>query len=199
MPRTSKPQSSATWSLDDVAAWFTGRVPDGWFTAALDVTVDRDEILVVGTLAEPKVEGSSDDARQVACLARIDGFREDTRAQRMRVAGDAERIWGRKVSWGASCGEVRQDFTTHAAPVMTRLRMSERSVLDTLIDAGVARTRSESVAWCVRLVGKHQSDWIGQLREAMEHVERVRADGPDTSPDAPEGEADTDPDEATDS
>jgi hypothetical protein len=124
MPRASKPQSTKTWSKDEVAAWFTGRVPDAWFTATPDVVIDRDEILVTGDLAEPAVEGSSDDAREVACLARIDGFREDTRAQRMRVAGDAERLWGRKVSWAATCGEARQDFTTHAAPVMTRLRMS---------------------------------------------------------------------------
>ena len=61
---------------------------------------------------------------------------------------------------------------------MTRLRMDERAVLDTLIDAGVARSRSEALAWCVRLVGTHQADWIEQLREAMAHVEKVRAEGP---------------------
>ena len=35
---------------------------------------------------------------------------------------------------------------------MTRLRMPERRVLDTLVDAGVARSRSHALAWCVRLV-----------------------------------------------
>jgi hypothetical protein len=184
MTKAGKAQSTKTWSLDEVAGWFAGRLPDDWFTAAVEVTVDRDEILVAGALAEPKVDADNDDARQVACIARIDGFREDTRAQRMRVADDAERLWGRKVSWAAECGPVRRDFTTHAAPVMTRLRMPERAVLDTLIDSGVARSRSEALAWCVRLVGRHQSDWIDQLREAMEHVERVRADGPD-----PDGQA----------
>jgi hypothetical protein len=188
MPRTTKPSPpQQSWSLDDVAAWFAGRIPDGWFTASVEVTVDREEILVLGQLAEPKVDDSTADARQVACLARIDGFREDTRAQRMRVADDAERLWDRKVSWGAACGDARQHFTTQAVPVMTRLRMTERSVLDTLIDAGVARSRSEALAWCVRLVGKHQAEWIGQLREAMEHVERVRSDGPD-----PDDAAETD-------
>ncbi len=62
---------------------------------------------------------------------------------------------------------------------MTRLRFDERAVLDTLIDAGVARSRSEALAWCVRLVGRHQSDWISQLRDAMAQVEQVRSDGPD--------------------
>ncbi len=56
--------------------------------------------------------------------------------------------------------------------------MPERAVLDTLLDAGVARSRSEALAWCVRLVGRHEKDWIDQLREAMATVEAVRAEGP---------------------
>jgi len=43
----------------------------------------------------------------------------------------------------------------------------------------VARSRSEALAWCVRLVGKHQSEWIESLREALTNVEKVRAEGPD--------------------
>src|SRR5262249_22612546 len=141
------------------------------------------EILVAGRLSQAAVEeGAGEDARRVADLSRIDGFREDTRGQRMRIADDAERLWGRKVSWAARCGEVETQFTTQSVPVMTRLRMAERHVLDTLIDAGVARSRSEALAWCVRLVGKHQADWIGQLREAMASVQKVRDGGPD--PDA---------------
>lgn len=173
----------STWSREEVTAWFAGRLPDGWFTSPPDVSVDREEILVVGRVGQASVdEGGGEDARQVADMARIDGFREETRAQRMRIADDAERLWGRKVSWGARCGEVDTLFTTQSVPVMTRLRMSERHVLDTLIEAGVARSRSEALAWCVRLVGKHQSDWIEQLRGAMETVQKVRDDGPD--PDA---------------
>jgi hypothetical protein len=97
----------------------------------------------------------------------------------MSIASEAETLWGRKVSWGVRCGEVEELFTTHSAPVMTRLRMKERAVLDTLIDAGVARSRSEALAWCVRLVARHEEDWIEQLRTAMTHVEEVRAAGPD--------------------
>jgi hypothetical protein len=63
-------------------------------------------------------------------------------------------------------------------PVMTRLRMPERAVLDTLVAAGVARSRSDALAWCVRLVGMHQSDWIKGLREALVKVEEVRGKGP---------------------
>lgn len=176
--------STRVWSVQDVQSWFVGRMPDGWFGEAPVVRGDRDEILVVGSLTLPTrgdgLDGSSLDPDQVeiSCLARIAGFREDTREQRMRIADEAEVLWGRKVSWGASCGGVDQQFTTQSSPVMTRLRMPERAVLDTLIDAGVARSRSEALAWCVRLVGQHQGDWIEQLREAMSQVEQVRADGP---------------------
>jgi hypothetical protein len=173
-------QTKKVWTLDDVGAWFAGRLPDGWFVASPDVQADREEILVVGELAEPDLGDDADDeARQVACLARLSGFREDTRGARMKIADDAEVLWSRKVSWGARCGGHEELFTTQSVPVMTRLRMRERAVLDTLIDAGVARSRSEALAWCVRLVGRHQSEWIGQLREAMAKVEQVRADGPD--------------------
>jgi hypothetical protein len=65
-----------------------------------------------------------------------------------------------------------------SVPVMTRLRQRDRLVLDTLVDAGVARSRSDALAWCVRLVGKHSDDWLGQLREAMRTVEQVRDAGP---------------------
>jgi hypothetical protein len=185
------------WTITEVSAWFAGRTPDIWFSSPPEVTADREEILVVGTLPEPTVgEDAEADAREVAQRARIKGFREDTRAQRMRIADEAEVLWGRKVSWGAACGEVRDLFTTQSVPVMTRLRMAERSVLDTLIDAGVARSRSEALAWCVRLVGQHQSDWIDQLREAVARVEEVRAEGPDRSPE-PESESEPVADDAT--
>jgi len=169
------------WTLPEVQAWFAGRLPDGWFTAPPTVTADREEILVVGPLPEPDVGEAGHDAATVARRARIRGFREDTRSARMRIADEAEMLWGRKVSWGAACGSVDEVFTTQSVPVMSRLRMSERAVLDTLIDAGVARSRSEALAWCVRLVGEHQADWIEQLRDAVANVERVRKGGPDVA------------------
>jgi hypothetical protein len=69
-------------------------------------------------------------------------------------------------------------FTTAGVPVMTRLRMGDRRVLDTLIDAGVARSRSEALAWCVRLVSQHEAEWIAELRDAMKTVDEVRTRGP---------------------
>jgi hypothetical protein len=104
--------------------------------------------------------------------------RAQRRRQRIEIAREAEHRFGRKVSWGVICGEKTVMFTTFSIPVMTRLRQPERLVLDTLVDAGVARSRSDALAWCVRLVGQHEDAWLGDLRAALRHVEQVRADGP---------------------
>ena len=165
-----------------IEGWFAGRLPDEWFSGAPTVTADRDEILVVGTLAEPEYPTGADDAAiGAARRARIQRFREDTREQRMRIADEAEAKTGRKVAWGARCGDEEQTFTTLAVAAMTRLRMRERQTLDTLVGAGVARSRADALAWCVRLVGDHESEWIGQLRDALVGVEAARASGPKPS------------------
>ena len=159
----------------EVAGWFAGRLPDDWFTAPVDLTIDRDEITVVGTLAEPAA-GEGDQV--AACTGRIARFREETRQQRMAIADAAQERYGRSVAWGAACGDEREVFTNVSVPVMTRLRQRERLVLDTLVDAGVARSRSEALVWAVRLVGQHTEDWLTDLRDAMASVEEVRGRGP---------------------
>ncbi|GAB3494699.1 hypothetical protein [Flexivirga lutea] len=164
--------------MDTIAGWFAGRLPDEWFDGAPEVTVDRDEIVVVGRLPAPEVDGDEADGASAAESGRIKRWREDTRGKRMRIADEAERRFGAKVAWGAVCGETRQLFTNLSVPVMTRLRQPERRVLDTLVDAGVARSRSEALAWCVRLVGQHEDEWIGRLREAVSAVHDVRDEGP---------------------
>jgi hypothetical protein len=160
--------------------WFAGRLPDSWFVGPPAVTHDRDEVVVIGTLAEPETGDADDETRATARRSRIEGFREDTRALRMRIADEAEGRFARKVAWGARCGDEEELFTTLSVPVMTRLRLPERQVLDTLVDAGVARSRSHALAWCVRLVGDHEGAWIDQLREALVHVEKVRSVGPES-------------------
>ena len=162
----------------EIAGWFLGRIPDDWFTGPPEVHVDREEIVVLGTLAPPKAS-TDDDARTAACTARATRFREETREARVRVAEEAEHRFARKVSWGVVLDGERYLFTHAAVPVMTRLRFGERAVLDTLIDAGVARSRSEALAWCVRLVERHQGEWIGQLRDALAHVATARSAGPE--------------------
>lgn len=162
-------------SRSDVAGWLAGRLPDEWFTEPPEVTVDREEITVVGRLAVP--EAGDSDASAVAA-GRISRFREETRRQRMAIADEAEARYRRKVAWGAVAGDRRAIFTNLAVPAMTRLRQPERLVLDTLVDAGVARSRAEALAWCVKLVGQHQDEWLARLREALSAVETVRAQGP---------------------
>jgi hypothetical protein len=167
-------------SADDAPAWFAGRLPDDWFVGEPTVTVDREEIIVVGELPEPEVAKDADSAAQAAAAAgRIGRFREDTREERMQIADEAEARYGRKVAWGASIGDARTLFTHLAVPVMTRLRQDERRVLDTLVDAGVARSRSDALAWCVTLVGEHTEEWLSGLRAAMSEVDKLRAQGPE--------------------
>jgi hypothetical protein len=163
---------------DGVAGWFAGRLPEGWFEGSPEVAVDRDEIVVVGALAPLQLDGGDAVAAAEAEAGRLSRFREETREERMRIAREAEHRYGRKVAWGAQVGDTRQLFTTLSVPVMTRLRQQERLVLDTLVDSGVARSRSEALAWCVRLVGENTGPWLDELRSAMEAVEKVRASGP---------------------
>ncbi|MGW2748540.1 hypothetical protein [Streptomyces sp. NPDC001450] len=170
-----------TEQREKLRGWFAGRLPDDLFEELVEVTVDREEITVIGRVPEPRLaESASDAEREAAVRARIQEFRERTREVRIEVAREAEHLFRRKVSWGVACGAERALFTHVAAPVMTRLRQPERQVLDTLIAGGVARSRSDALAWCVRLVQRHTDDWLTELRESLEHVQRVRAQGPDS-------------------
>jgi hypothetical protein len=164
-----------------VRAWCAGRLPADWFSAPADIQVDREEITILGTLPDPAAAGDSDAERTAAAEGRIRRFREDTRGRRIEIAREAEHRFRRKVSWGVTCGPVTEMFTTLSVPVMTRLRQSERRVLDTLVDAGVARSRSDALAWCVRLTGENADAWLSRLRDALRHVEEVRDQGPSST------------------
>ncbi len=164
---------------DELRGWFAGRLPDAWFSGAPDVSVDREEILVIGELAVPDLgPDATDAARAAARTSRVERFREETREERMRVAEDAQHRFRRVVSWGVRMGDETSLFTTASIPVMTRLRQPERRVLDTLVEGGVARSRSDALAWCVKLVGEHEAEWIGKLRDALRGVEEARRAGP---------------------
>ena len=156
-------------SAADAADWFRGRLPEGWFSE-IEVRTDREEITVLGML--------TDSADGAEAEGRIGRFRAETKAERIEIALEAQARYGRKVSWGVRLGDTEALFTHVAAPVMTRLRQPERQVLDTLVDAGVARSRSDALAWSVRLVGEHADEWLGQLRDAMAEVDKLRGEGP---------------------
>jgi hypothetical protein len=177
--RAESPPPSGPEQERLIGAWFSGRVPETWFDGSPTIAIDGDEIQVVGSLPAPQLpEGAGEDEVRVAEQARISGFREESRGARIRIADEAQPAFRRSVSWGAECGGSRVLFTTAGVPAMTRLGMRDRRVLDTLIDAGVAGSRSQALAWCVRLVAQHEADWIGELRQAMSKVEEVRNRGP---------------------
>jgi hypothetical protein len=162
----------------EITSWVRGRLPSGWYAGNVSITVDRDEVVVTGALADTEGVTSGDEAAEDGRIAR---YREETRAERIRIAQEAESRFGRTIAWGATCGGTTRLFTSLSVPVMTRLRQPERVVLDTLVEAGVARSRSHALAWCVRLVGTHTEDWLGELRAAMEQVQQVRANGPEAA------------------
>jgi len=174
-PRSSKGRRERSagpppTSTEALLEWFSTALPEGWFHDALVIRHDADEVLVTGDLGPPGA-GLTHEQQIVA-------FREATREQRMAVADEAEATFRRKISWGVVCGTTEVRFTTVNAPAMTRLRLEERQVLDSLIDGGVARSRSEALAWCVSLVGQHEDDWIRELREAIDRVQEVRDQRP---------------------
>jgi len=163
----------------DISAWFAGRLPSEWTTAgAAEVTVDREEITVILTIEAPVLDGVDEAGTAQAIDGRLAGFRADTRDRRITAAAEAEHRFERKVAWGARIGDTMVLFTHLAMPVMTRLRQPERVVLDTLVAAGVARSRADALAWCVRLVGSNTEEWLSNLRAAITDVDRIRAAGP---------------------
>ena len=166
-----------------VAGWFAGRLPAEWQTAPADITIDREEITVRLTIPDVELgEDATEVTRAEARAGRAKAFREETRGKRMEIAREAEHRYDAKVSWGVNVGQgddQHAELWTHvAAPVMTRLRQPQRLVLDTLVEAGVAKSRADALAWCVRLVGQHEDEWLGELREAMQSVADVRSKGP---------------------
>ena len=158
----------------DARDWFAGRLPDAWFDGDPTVVVDREEITVIGSLPD-----SDEDESDAHAEGRASRFREETRSERMTIADEAQSRYGRKVSWGVKVAGEPVLFTHIAVPVMTRLKQPERQVLDTLVDAGVARSRSDALAWSVKLVGEHTETWLADLRTAMQEVDKLRSQGPD--------------------
>ncbi len=172
-------EGAGTSPAERLRGWFAGRLPSDWFTSIPEIRIDREEITVTGILPDPEIAPDSSAAERAAAVdGRSRRFREETRQRRMEIAREAEHSFGRKISWGVTCAGKTVMFTTFSVPVMTRLRQAERLVLDTLVDAGVARSRSDALAWCVRLVGEHEDTWLTDLREALRKVEQVRSGGP---------------------
>lgn len=165
-----------------IRSWFAARLPDEWTATPPTVTIDRDEITVDVTIAPaPLPDDASDADRAEAFDGAVARFREDTRERRMAIAREAEHRFERKVAWAVTIDGRTALFTHLAAPVMTRLRQPERLVLDTLVEANIARSRADAVAWCVRLVGRNADEWLTELRDALRSVDDIRNAGPDVA------------------
>ena len=145
----------------------TSLLPDNWFVGVPALIVDAEEVLIVGALSDQSPGGTDPLA-----------FRETTRKERMKVADRFEAVAKRSVAWAVSIDGAVTVFTSLSIPVMTRLRITEREVLDTLVGAGVAKSRSDAASWCVRFVGQREASWLSNLRSTLEGVSKVRAEGP---------------------
>jgi hypothetical protein len=145
-------------------------LPGDWFVGAPTLIVDDEEVLIVGALSDQSPGGTDPLA-----------FREATRKERMKIADRFEAVAKRSVAWAVSADGAVTAFTSLSIPVMTRLRITEREVLDTLVSAGVAKSRSDAASWCVRFVGQRETSWLADLRSTLEGVSKVRAEGPTLS------------------
>ncbi|HIM60601.1 MAG TPA: hypothetical protein EYM41_08510 [Dehalococcoidia bacterium] len=125
-----------------IQKWFDAHVDDEWGSEGIEITADDDEILAVVSVSTAEEELPDDDADKEIAIKRIARrFRSGTRQSRMSVAEEAQELFERKISWGIQAGEDTYLFTHVTAPAMTRLRIAERRVLDTLVNAGVANSR----------------------------------------------------------
>ena len=162
-----------------IQKWFNAHTDDEWGSEGIEITADDDEILAVVKVSTADDDLPDDpDDKEIAIKRIARRFRRGTRQSRMSVADEAQELFERKVSWGVQTGEDTYLFTHLTVPAMTRLRIAERGVLDTLVNAGVANSRSEALAWCVRFVSKNEKGWLTELRDAFKAVEKVRSSGP---------------------
>jgi hypothetical protein len=163
-------------NIEELKRRLQDRLPAQLLAGAPEISLYDDEIVVLLPLADEGLDPAlSEDERRDVALQLIARRREETRGLRMQLARDLQAIVGRPVAWGMRAGETSALFTTRSAPVMTRLGRAERDVLDTLVAAGVADTRSSALAYTVRAFAAEHADWLAEVRAAIEQVDQVRA------------------------
>jgi hypothetical protein len=152
---------------EDLQHWVAQQLPDTLTAAPPELRRYADELLIMLQVAAP-----DDPAEAANLIARL---REESRGLRIGIAREIERTQRLPVAWGMRAGEVETLFTSRTAPVMTRLGRAERDVLDTLVAAGVAETRSGALAYAVRAFAAEHGEWLSEVRQAIAEVDRVRA------------------------
>lgn len=179
-------------NITEAARWVHEQMPAELLSGPPELSAYDDEVVVLLPIALPALpEDLPAEARRRAEYQLIAQRREETRPLRMRLARDLQKRLGLAVAWGMRAGESEALFTTRSAPVMTRLGRAEREVLDTLVAAGVADTRSSALAYAVRAFATEHADWLAEVRDAIAQVEQVRArlsltprSGPPARPDS---------------
>ncbi len=162
-------------NTQELQGWLEARLPDGLRAAPPEITLYEDELVVV--LAGRAVAPAElpQEERRAAEERRIAELREETRPLRMRLARDLQAALGRPVAWGLRVGATEELFTSRTAPVMTRLGRAERELLDTLVAAGVAETRSAALGYVVRAFAAEHGEWLAEMRAAIAQMHAVRA------------------------
>ncbi|HEU5102687.1 MAG TPA: hypothetical protein VFU22_26865, partial [Roseiflexaceae bacterium] len=137
-------------NINELQSWLQERVPANVVSGPPEIAIYDDEAVIVLPLLLPELGRAPEvEERRAAERELIAQRREETRPWRMKLARELQSKLGRAVAWGMRAGESEALFSTRSVPVMTRLGRAERDVLDTLVAAGVADTRSAALAYAV--------------------------------------------------
>ena len=159
------PQELTRWLLSQLPASVTGSDPE--------ITLDADELLIILNLNTDSLKDGCE-ALKKREQELIERRRSETRKLRIQLGRQLEEISGCAVSWGMQAGGTVELFTMNTVAVMTRLSHAERQVLDTLIAANVANTRSAALAYIVRAFAIEHQEWLNQAQEAAKHMANLR-------------------------
>jgi hypothetical protein len=163
---------------DEIKSWLLEQLPSSVLASDPEINIESDELLVILHVAVDSVTGEGE-ARAQSERALIDRLRTETRALRIHLGRSINRTYGMIVSWGMQAGETLQRFTSNTTvPVMTRLTRTERHVLDTLIAANIANTRSTALSYIVRTFAAEHRDWLNEIQGVARHMARLRKQVP---------------------
>ncbi|GAB4210644.1 MAG: hypothetical protein OHK0022_44070 [Roseiflexaceae bacterium] len=162
-------------NTQELQRWLEERLPEELRAAPPEITLYDDELVVVLSGAGVVPAALPEDERRTAEERRIGELREESRPLRMRLARDLQAATGRPVAWGMRVGTSEELFTSRTVPVMTRLGRAERELLDTLVAAGVAETRSAALGYVVRAFAAEHGEWLAEMRAAITQMHAVRA------------------------
>jgi hypothetical protein len=139
-----------------------------------ELTLEDDELLVVMQVNTDGVTGEGKE-RRLGEQELIMRLRQESRALRIQLARAIHHDYGFVVSWGMRAGETLRMFTSNATkPVMTRLTREERKVLDSIIAANIANTRSAAISYIIRIYAREHQDWLQEVQLLSERMAQLR-------------------------